>query len=186
MLASKNCVICVRMRSLHRQRTPFESLGRLCAPPCSVPSPLSYVMPHLRTSQVTLTVGFYAGISLIEAGCQSSETDWCGGVALMEYAVRSLIMLSTVVAINFNITHIRFCIQVTRKSDGEIVSSTRQGTLLRVLFRVVVIRQKSPIAALVLSSLVRNAYVVTRGISSRVFGINVIRSPHSTCIRRWV
>lgn len=30
----------------------------------------------------------------------------------MEYAVRSLVMLSTVVAINFNITHIRFCIQV--------------------------------------------------------------------------
>lgn len=62
--------------------------------------------------QVTITVGFYAGISLLEAGCNGNQTSWCGGVVLVEYAVRCFIMLITVVAINFNITNIRFCIQV--------------------------------------------------------------------------
>lgn len=64
--------------------------------------------------QVTITIAFYAGVALIDAGCGGTESNWCNGVSLLEYAVRSLIMLSTVVAINFNITHIRFCIQVCR------------------------------------------------------------------------
>lgn len=62
--------------------------------------------------QVTITIAFYAGVALIDAGCGGADSNWCNGVSLLEYAVRSLIMLSTVVAINFNITHIRFCIQV--------------------------------------------------------------------------
>lgn len=64
------------------------------------------------TRQVTITIGFYAGVALIDAGCRGAGSSWCRGISLMEYAVRSLVMLSTVVAINFNITHIRFCIQV--------------------------------------------------------------------------
>lgn len=61
---------------------------------------------------MTITIAFYAGVALIDAGCGGADSNWCNGVSLLEYAVRSLIMLSTVVAINFNITHIRFCIQV--------------------------------------------------------------------------
>lgn len=57
-------------------------------------------------------MGIYFAISLLEAGCLGEASNWCNGLALMEYTLRSLIMLSTVVAINFNITHIRFCIQV--------------------------------------------------------------------------
>lgn len=62
--------------------------------------------------QVAITMGLYAGISLVEAGCLGQTSTWCSGLALMEYAVRSLVMLTTVVAINYHITHIRGCIQV--------------------------------------------------------------------------
>lgn len=64
------------------------------------------------TRQVTITIGFYAGVALIDGSCRGSGSSWCRGFSLMEYAVHSLVMLSTIVAINFNITHIRFCIQV--------------------------------------------------------------------------
>ncbi|CAN0193649.1 unnamed protein product, partial [Scytosiphon promiscuus] len=73
-----------------------------------------FIRPSLRSKEgwlVSITIGFYAGVSLLQANCRDSS-QWCDGVGLIEYAVRSLIMLSTVVAINFNITHIRFCIQV--------------------------------------------------------------------------
>lgn len=76
---------------------------------------------------MTTTIAFYAGVALIDAGCGSTDSNWCNGVSLLEYAVRSLIMLSTVVAINFNITHIRFCIQVhrcSREKNGLCVCSS--------------------------------------------------------------
>ncbi|CAM9383284.1 unnamed protein product [Laminaria digitata] len=69
---------------------------------------------------VTLTVGLYAGVSLLKATCDDSGTQWCSSISLMEYTVRSLIMLSTVVAINFNITHIRFCIQLPWTSSSAL------------------------------------------------------------------
>ncbi|CAM9201879.1 unnamed protein product [Ectocarpus sp. 6 AP-2014] len=74
-----------------------------------------FIRPSLRSKEgwlVTITIGFYAGVSLIDASCDdTNSSSWCSGVGLMAYAVRSLVMLTTVVAINFNITHIRFCIQ---------------------------------------------------------------------------
>ncbi|CAM9315553.1 unnamed protein product, partial [Hapterophycus canaliculatus] len=68
---------------------------------------------------VSITIGFYAGVSILHATCSDSN-QWCDGVGLIEYAVRSLVMLSTVVAINFNITHIRFCIQLPWTSSSAL------------------------------------------------------------------
>eukprot|EP00903_Cladosiphon_okamuranus_P009103 g8701.t1 len=84
-----------------------------------------FIRQSLRSKEgwlVTITIAFYAGVALIDAGCSSTGTssNWCSGVSLLEYAVRSLIMLSTVVAINFNITHIRFCIQLPWTSSSAL------------------------------------------------------------------
>eukprot|EP00752_Nemacystus_decipiens_P005249 g4763.t2 len=82
-----------------------------------------FIRPSLRSKEgwlVTITIAFYAGVALIDAGCGGADSNWCNGVSLLEYAVRSLIMLSTVVAINFNITHIRFCIQLPWTSSSAL------------------------------------------------------------------
>lgn len=87
--------------------------------------------------QVVVTIGFYACVSLLGAGCQDAESALCGGLGFMEYAIRSLILLSTVVAINFNISHIRLCIQVGGHGPGRVGVARRLGVYARLFFVVV-------------------------------------------------
>ncbi|CAM9671657.1 unnamed protein product [Ascophyllum nodosum] len=82
-----------------------------------------FIRPSLRLKEswlVSVTIGFYACVSLLQSRCDTYEVAWCNKIGLMEYAIRSLIMLTTVVAINFNISHIRFCIQLPWTSSSAL------------------------------------------------------------------
>lgn len=86
---------------------------------------------------MVVTLGFYACVSLLAAGCLDADSTLCGGLGFMEYAIRSLVLLSTVVAINFNISHIRLCIQVGGHGPGRVGVAMTLGVYARLLFVVV-------------------------------------------------
>ncbi|CAM9365314.1 unnamed protein product [Discosporangium mesarthrocarpum] len=78
------------------------------------------ILPRREAWPVALVFVMYGGLSTGHAFCENSQGWLCNSLALMEYAVRCLVMLSTVVAINFNITNIRFNIQLPWTSSSAL------------------------------------------------------------------